>query len=338
ISPKRTYNQQSFYTNFQIYAQAEDARIIVKALKLLRKETKARIVNKKNVGALIYFDEDTFNLIKNKELNVPNIEEANKIIEELKTTKKGRAKKSSRAKAKPKPKAKPKEKATARTTTVKGLKKSTQKKIDKGIKKKKIEEGAAKSSARSAKRDKSKSKLVVSDAQKEKKLESQYPKFDPNIPETFMDYYYEIPKYLLARVSPEANKIMAMRLLEIEKIGRKKLDKYIEILRSEQIKYDITFEKEKRIIDYMITLSKFLENKRNQLAELEAQKFYENYLITPLKNGKFAKQLSLIDLKGIDEVAYLIFKKIKGKLKKYPFSETILLRKIKEIIKENTKK
>lgn len=177
--------------------------------------------------------------------------------------------------------------------------------------------------------------------QKEMNKQSQKQSLNQNIKKQMEDFLInssKFPPYLLTRLSKEAQSLMKIRLLDIEKLPRKKLERCIDVLRAEQVKYDITFDKEKDIIDYMNNLSKLMNLHVQKYMERESEEFIQNFIIESLKEGKFDKHLAKIEKKGIDEVSYLIFKALKGKAKKYPFTETHLIKKIHSVLEKRERK
>jgi len=123
-----------------------------------------------------------------------------------------------------------------------------------------------------------------------------------------------------------------MGVLRTHNTHRKNLERNIELLSAEQVKFDGKFEKEQKILNYMRELIKIYETKLSEAKNKEAETFINKNIIT--KREKFTKYLKLIDKKGIDEVSYLLFKSLKGKSKKYPLSENHLIKKIKDVIQK----
>jgi hypothetical protein len=146
-----------------------------------------------------------------------------------------------------------------------------------------------------------------------------------------------IPEYLLTRLSKDARIFMKIGILEIERTSKKKLEYAIGLLRAEQVKYDITFEKDRGVIDYINHISKLMNERVQKYQEEECQGFIQKEIIGPMEKGKFNKYLSDLNRKGIDETGYLISKSLKGKLKNYPYTEAHLVKHIKKLIEERTK-
>ncbi|MHA1339822.1 MAG: hypothetical protein ACTSRZ_06730 [Promethearchaeota archaeon] len=157
-------------------------------------------------------------------------------------------------------------------------------------------------------------------------------------PDRYYDTINDVPAYLLGRMSKEAQDVVKMGILKIQNLPKKKLEKYIELLRAQQVNYDIRIKKEKEIIGFMEDLAKAMDERLHQIYEQEANDFIQKNIIEPLNNGKFDKKISKIKKLGIDEVSYLIFKSLKGSIKKYPFSETNLIKKIKVILENRQNK
>lgn len=156
----------------------------------------------------------------------------------------------------------------------------------------------------------------------------------PKTPDRYFETINDVPQYLLDRVSSDAQSIMKMGVLSIDGLSKKKVQKYIDILRAEQIKYDITFQKEKEIIDFMNEMALALNEKLQEYQEQEAEEYMSKYYYEYLEKGKFDKYLAQIDSKGIDEVAYLIFKKMGWKTRKYPFKDNHLIKNIKKKLEQ----
>ena len=79
-----------------------------------------------------------------------------------------------------------------------------------------------------------------------------------------------------------------------------------------------------------------IEKRVREYEEQEAEIFMRINIIAPINRGEFKKQLSKLDKKGIDEVAYLIFRKLSSRtIRKYPYSESRLQNQIRSFLTEN---
>jgi len=156
-------------------------------------------------------------------------------------------------------------------------------------------------------------------------------------PERYFESINDVPAYLFNRITSEAQKIMKMGIIKIENLSKKKLKRYIEILRSQQVNYDIRIKKEKEIIEFMEEQAKILNEYLLKIEEKEAEAFIKEYIIEPLKNGKLKKFIDKLEKNGINETSYLILKSLKGKIKKFPYSDTNLLKRIQKILEDYKK-
>jgi len=141
------------------------------------------------------------------------------------------------------------------------------------------------------------------------------------------------PNYLLSRMSKDGRSLIKIGLLEIERTPKKKLENYIDILHAEKVKYDSSFEKEREIINYINKLTQIMSKRLTEYLEEEAEVFLDNYILIPLKNGKFNKFLK--KSRDESEITNLIFKSLRNKIRKFPLSENVLIKRIKNILQEN---
>ena len=309
IIGKRTINGKPFFSNMRNFNSKEVARAVVIYLKKQDKSIKVRSVLKKN-GVYLYYDELSFEKIKNSFLKEPTIDE----IKELKIT--------------------PTKKTTQSEKTISSKKTTPSKNsinktptIDR-----KHDQKSKKNVGRHSKPPKSQQKQQGK-RQNKKDQRNKENKENDNSNNIFHKSH-NFPNYLLSRLSKESRGYLRIGLLEIEKAPKKKLYKIVEKLRADQILFDLSFDKEKPIVDFMNDLSNLVNNRIVRYEEEEADKFIQKFIRDPMGTGKFDKILKKMEKKGLDEVSYLIFKTIKGKAKKFPRSESILIRNIKKAIKE----
>lgn len=297
-------NKNYFADMNMIFSSKEEAKVIIDALKKKDKQISARVVEKKdndgkNSQVFIFFDEETHKKILTGTLTI----------------------------SMPK----------AETTVNKEI--ATQESVNKKTKKtrsEKISSDATTSASRSTNPSSNKKDSMP-------KIQEEQPRISESVkkeaePERYFKSLDEVPAYLLSRVSREAQKIMKMGILQIQKEPKKNLEYMINTLRAAQVNYDIRVQKEKEIIGFMNELCQKMNDRVLEYNNQEGDIFFKKYVIEPMNKGKFAKITNQIQNKGIDEVAYLIFKKLGGKAKKYPFTETLLIKKIKQTLEENFKK
>ncbi|MHA1110645.1 MAG: hypothetical protein ACTSRE_06050 [Promethearchaeota archaeon] len=145
-----------------------------------------------------------------------------------------------------------------------------------------------------------------------------------------------LPGFLMKRLSKKATSILQKSILTTHKTSKKELEQQLDIIRSEQVKFDVRFEHEKEMIDYINRVAKTIEGCVREYEEQEAEIFVRISIIAPINRGEFKKQISKLDKKGSDEVAYLIFKKLSSRTRrKYPYSESRLLSQIRSFLTDN---
>ncbi len=145
-----------------------------------------------------------------------------------------------------------------------------------------------------------------------------------------------LPQFLMNRLSKKATSILQKSILTTQKTSKKDLEQHLDIIRSEQVKFDVRFEHEKEMLDYINRVAKIIETRIQEYAEQEAEIFMRINIIAPINRGEFRKQISKLENKGEDEVAYLIFKKLSSRTKrKYPYSESRLLSQIRGFLSEH---
>jgi len=145
-----------------------------------------------------------------------------------------------------------------------------------------------------------------------------------------------LPGFLMKRLSKKATSILQKSILTTHKTSKKELEQQLDIIRSEQVKFDVRFEHEKEMIDYINRVAKIIEGRVREYEEQEAEIFIRINIIAPINRGEFKKQISKLDKKSSDEVAYLIFKKLSSRSRrKYPYSESRLLSQIRSFLTDN---
>jgi hypothetical protein len=152
---------------------------------------------------------------------------------------------------------------------------------------------------------------------------------------TIKDRIAPFPRYLLKRISAEAQRAMEMGILEIDRGDLNKLEWAMEHIHGARMFFDPQYPAEKEILDSLdektARISQRLEVLRNQ----EADRAIRDLVIEPLVNGKFEKILRNWGSKyGADDCAYEIIRKIGFRVKKIPLSEMALRKRIVEILKE----
>lgn len=145
-----------------------------------------------------------------------------------------------------------------------------------------------------------------------------------------------LPQFLMKRLSKKANSILQKSVLTTHKTSKKELENQLDILRSEQVKFDVRYEHEKEMLNFINRVARLIERRLREYEEQEAEIFIRIHIIAPINRGEFKKQMSKIEKKGTDEVGYLIFKKLSSRIKrKYPYSESRLLTQIRSFLKDN---
>jgi len=144
-----------------------------------------------------------------------------------------------------------------------------------------------------------------------------------------------LPQFLMKRLSKKAVSILQKSVIETQKTTKKELEQQLDIIRSEQVKFDIRFEHEKSMLVYINRVARIIEKRIREYEEQEAEIFLRIHVIAPINRGEFKKQLSKLERKGIDEVSYLIFRKLGRKTKKYPYSESRLQISIRKYLTKN---
>jgi hypothetical protein len=182
-------------------------------------------------------------------------------------------------------------------------------------------------------RKKKKSSAVVK-PKKTKQYKSKKTKKSTKNTLSILESQERLPNFLMKRLSKRANSIIQRSVLETHKASKKDLVQDLNILRSEQVKYDIRYEHEKEMLDYMNRVARNIEQRIREYEEQEAEVFMRINVIAPINRGEFKRQLSKLESKGNDEVAYLIFKKLSSRTKrKYPYSESQLISQISTFLK-----
>ena len=167
-------------------------------------------------------------------------------------------------------------------------------------------------------------------AYKPKKTKSSKPEL------SILERQERLPGFLMKRLSKKATSILQKSVLKSHKTSKKDLEQQLDILRSEQVKFDIRFEHEREMIDFINRVARMIEKRVREYEEQEAEIFMRINIIAPINRGEFKKQLSKLDKKGIDEVAYLIFRKLSSRtIRKYPYSESRLQNQIRSFLTEN---
>lgn len=301
---KKVVENKNYFADMNmIFSSKEEAKIVVDTLKKKDKQISARIVEKKdndgkNAQVFIFFDEETHKKIISGALVVSKI--------------------------------KPESSANIEIST----QVSTSKRIKDTKKENQPNDATAKGSSSRSSSQLSRKKETSQKKQDLQSKPSEITKKEAE-PERYFKSMDEVPAYLLSRVSRETQKIMKMGILQIQKEPKKNLEYMINTLRAAQINYDIRVQKEKEIIGFMNELCQKMNERVLEYNNQEAEIFYKKYVSDPMNKGKFNKLTNQLQSKGIDEVSYLIFKKIGGKAKKYPFTETLLIKKIKQTLEEN---
>ncbi len=147
-----------------------------------------------------------------------------------------------------------------------------------------------------------------------------------------------LPQFLMKRLSKKASSILHKSVIEITQSPKKDLEIQLDLIRSEQVKFDIRYEHEKDMLNYINRVARIIEKRIRDYEEREAEIFIKLFIAAPIKTGEFKKQLSKLEKKGYDEVAYLIFRKLSSRTKrKYPHSESRLITQIRNYISSNYK-
>ncbi|MHA1343512.1 MAG: helix-hairpin-helix domain-containing protein, partial [Promethearchaeota archaeon] len=148
-----------------------------------------------------------------------------------------------------------------------------------------------------------------------------------SIPE-FKDTAEPIPHFLLNRLSKKALKILNMSYSSISRETLKTLQNYQKILTPERIKFDPAYQDEKNVIIAIEEKSKLIENLILNHKENESNKFLQNHIIKPMKNGIFKQYTDrLSEYFGPEECAIKIYDSLNKKVKKsYPFTEISFIR------------
>ena len=164
-------------------------------------------------------------------------------------------------------------------------------------------------------------------------------KKQPKKPElSILERQERLPQFLMKRLSKKANSILHKSVLEINYLSKKDLENHLDTLRSEQVKFDIRYEHEKDMLNYINRVARIIEKRIREYEEQEAEVFLKLNIIAPIKRGEFKKQISKLEKKGYDGVSYMIFKKLSSRVKrKYPYSESRLLDQIRDFLSKNFK-
>lgn len=144
-----------------------------------------------------------------------------------------------------------------------------------------------------------------------------------------------LPQFLMKRLSNRAATILQKSVLEPRKTSKKELEVQLDIIRSEQVKFDTRFEHEKQMLDYINRVARIIEKRIQEYEEQEAEIFIRVNIIAPINRGEFKKQLSKLENKGVDEVAYMLYRKLGRKVRKYPYSESRLQSQIRNFLTEH---
>ncbi|MBD3351507.1 MAG: hypothetical protein GF364_08470 [Candidatus Lokiarchaeota archaeon] len=210
-------------------------------------------------------------------------------------------------------------------------------KIDEFAEKKKSKRRSKRKSSRKPKKTgKKKSRKKKTKGKKSKKREKSK-RTTVETPERYYETIKDVPSYLMDRVDRDVQRIMKLGVLEIERMPKKVLQDSVDLLRAAQINYDIRIQKEKEIIEFMNETAQAMQDRVVRYQEDEAKDYIQKYVREPMGKGKFDKYLETLEDKGLDEVSYLVFKKIGRKTKKYPFGDTHLIKKIKDVIEKRIK-
>jgi hypothetical protein len=350
---KRVFDNKNYFTDLNImYTSKEEAKLVIDNIKKIDKSISARVVEKKDKDGLksqifIYFDEDAHNKISSGVLKIPKVDTILSQKQENKITSSSGSNQekidTDQKRKKPIKNQQPdvntikqppieKDKSVGKQALVDGVKGKSGESIGESKKSQKsLDQSFSSKPAQASK------KRVESQKSQPPPQNSAEPNKKEEEPEKFFKSMDEVPGYLLSRVSKDAQKIMRMGILQIQKEPKKNLEYMINTLRSAQINYDVRVQKEKEITSFMNDLCMKMNERVIEYQNQESDIFIKKIVIEPMNKGKFSKFTNQLQSKGIDEVSYLIFKKIKGKAKKYPFTETLLVKRIKQILEQNKK-
>jgi hypothetical protein len=149
-----------------------------------------------------------------------------------------------------------------------------------------------------------------------------------------LDRIPSFPRYLVDRMSKDAQKWITVGVLEIERIPTDKLERAVEQLSSARILYDEHYENEREIIVFLDAKIKKMNKCLEAHHEKEGLEKIQKIIIEPLDKGKFDKiTRKLKEGSSIESVAYDVLDKIGRDARKIPLSEFALRKKIEEILR-----
>jgi len=152
----------------------------------------------------------------------------------------------------------------------------------------------------------------------------------------FSDKAQPIASFLVKRISKKAQKILHISYNSMKRESLKNLQKYVQILNPERIKFDPSFPDEKNAILAIDEKLRFIENLILHYKENEADVFIEENVAIPMEQGEFNEYINrLSGYYGPENAAMDIYDDLGRRTKKsYPYSEVAFIRAIEKVIKK----
>ncbi|GAB4312941.1 MAG: hypothetical protein Kow0069_13860 [Promethearchaeota archaeon] len=147
-------------------------------------------------------------------------------------------------------------------------------------------------------------------------------------------WFYSPPAYLVERMTKAGKKYLKMGLRAMRKQSPEKIHKILDVLAAEKIKYDPTFEKERKFLRFLDGLLSELSATMEAKLEAAAIEWFRTNVEVPLSEGKFDQFVEKFSrYYGAQEVAVEIHDSIGARVRrKYPFPETHLIRQIRALL------
>jgi len=144
-----------------------------------------------------------------------------------------------------------------------------------------------------------------------------------------------IPRYLMDRMSRDAQKYFMMGLLDINRLPSDKVERGIEYLSGARMFFDTAYENEKEVLTFLDKKVAFMNRRLGELKEKEAEEKIRKNFMEPFLKGKFDKITRKIGSgSSIENAAWEIVEKMGRDARNIPLSEIALRRKIEEVLKE----
>jgi hypothetical protein len=187
---------------------------------------------------------------------------------------------------------------------------------------------------------KTKSQVKVEPVQKTSKISTPSLKVEPRPvtiadTESILNRYNTFPRFLLNRVSKDAQRAMSLGILEIERADIGKLESILEHLHNARLFFDPAYSNEKDILDFLDIKCKRVSKRLDQLQEEYNQREIQKRIIEPLDKGKFDRIINNWGSKySVEEAAYQILEKLGRDVRKISLSEFAFRKLIVEYLQK----